>query len=595
MDNSKNTSGEIKQEASLPQKLNAPNWTNLTYDGNTITAECIGVERYKTYSLYLFLKGGLEPETGTGQTYTKVTYKPLYAQFTAQLQWILQGMSKRSDPSYLLDMVMSAPDIQQAYFDGECVIVSWTNKSPIPTGGIITILSDSNTVATITVKGCLGKIPLKLERNKSYVVQVVAATGDLYEPLKFISKGPPSAPVKVVVPVHYCFSDASAASSAYIFRDILSQPGKHDIDLYLPNIFTKSPDPAKISKDPFIVQKTQSTTFPYVLKIKEYSMAWQFDTDDVRDTLKAAYLQFLRNLENTDLCELKPGALALVRYIIARGLPLTFAETLYYSYGFDPEQGYINIQPGMRLRIDYQGHQMVGPDLQDKYLNGFVGTGSGHHDIGSYLYGTGDNVLKTGFDSFLNLFKYTVEPNQGGAGGIVDVTGNSYRRPYYRLFYPSKFKSSDSTGAVGVTNNVAIFGADSYSDLETATDLYVKNGDFYGAKGISTFFRGRVVIVPETVCFVQSVPIYVPVGTTVRQLIERFTSLPMAEDTVICDLEHTRFIGNVVDRPTTPNVYSVGCGNPVNYNRPLQTYRDGKTYFDLPLLHGDSLTYKIEG
>jgi hypothetical protein len=213
--------------------------------------------------------------------------------------------------------------------------------------------------------------------------------------------------------------------------------------------------------------------------------------------------------------------------------------------------------------------------------------------------------VKTGFDSFLTLLKYTVDPNEGGAGGIVDVTGNSYRRPYYRLFYPSKFTSSDSPGAVGDTNNVAVFGADSYSDLETATDIYIKNvnnvenlkdRDFYGARGISTFFRGRVVIVPEILCFVQSVPTYVPVGTTVRQLIERLTSLPMAEDTVICDLEHTRSIGNVVDRPITPNLYSIGCSNPVNFNHsPLQTYRDGKTYFDLPVLHGDSLTYRIEG
>lgn len=589
MDNSKNAPGD-----------DAPQWKALTYDGKTITAQCDPPPgKYQNYPLSLLLNGKSVKKSELPDN-TEVTFKKVLDPtkgYTAQLQWVSQDESKKSDLSLALDVVVNKPDIQQVYFDGEGVFVSWTNKTNVPTGGIITISSDNKPIATKTVKGCSGKVPLKPDRNKSYVVQVTAETGDLYKPLDFLSKGPPSAPVDVIIPVYYFFSDASGATSAYIFRDILSQPGKHDITLYLPDVFTNSPDPSKISVNPFIVQKTQSKTYPYTLNIAEDSIAWQFDSDSIRDNLKKAYLQFLGNLENPDLCGLKPGALALVRYIVARGLPLTFTETLYYSYGFNPADGYVNIQPGMRLRIDYQGHQMIGPDPQDKYLNGFVGTGSGYYDVGSYLYGSSGNILKTGFDSFLNLItRYTVDSNEGGAGGIVDVTGNEYRCPYYRLFYPSEFTSSDSAGAVGVTNNVAVFGADSYTDLETATNIYLKNGNFYGASGISTFFRGRVVIVPEILCFMQSTPLYVPVGTTIRQLVERFTSLPMVEDIIISDLEYTRSIGNVVDNPTTLNLYSIGCSNPINFNLPpLQVYSDGKTYFDLPVLHGDSLTCEKEG
>jgi hypothetical protein len=588
MENSKNIPREISQE------LNAPMWKNLTYTGRTITAECLKSDRYANYWLWLYLEYGSKSIQQTSKLNTKVTLNKTLNEnthYTAYLQWILPDKSKKSDTSSPLNVVVNKPQIQNVYFDGEHVFVSWTNKTSVPTGGIITILSDNTPIATKTVKGCSGNVPLTPDRNKSYFVQVTAATGD-----NFISKGPPSAKADVIIPVYYFFSQTSS-SCAYIFRDIISQPGKHDITLYLPDIFSTSPDPSKISENPFILQKTENDTFPYVLQIAEDSIAWQFNSDIIRDNLKNAYLKFLKNLEDSDLCTLKPGALTLVRSIIARGLPLTFAETLYYNYGFNPAKGYINIQPGMQLQIDYENHQTIGIDPQDKYLNGFVGTGSSYHDVGSYLYGTSDNIVKTGFNSFLNLItRYTVDPNKGGAGGIVDVTGNDYRHPYYRLFYPSEFASSDSTGAVGVTKNVALLGADSYSDIETATDIYLKNGNFYGAPGISTFFRGRVVIIPHILCFVQNTPMYVPVGTTIRQVMEKFTSLPMAENVIICDLEYTRSIGNVVDHPTTLNLYSIGCSNAVNFNKPpLQVYTDGKTYFDLPVLHGDSLILEKEG
>jgi hypothetical protein len=386
--------------------------------------------------------------------------------------------------------------------------------------------------------------------------------------------------------MRYFFSSAGPSRVAYIFRADVDDPTPHNITLYLPNIFAAEP-PALggVSVDPFMVKTTGNKDIPYVITLSEDSIAWKFDADGIRSGLKDAYVQFFKNLETSGM---QPGALELVRHIIARGIPLTFTETLYYTYGFNPTDRYINVQPGMRLRIDYQTHQIVGPDKSERYLNGYVGTSSGYYNVGSF---TDDvyNVVKIGADSFLNWLDFTTEPNGGGAGGIMDITSDVYKRPYFRLFYPPTFSSSDSNGYVGISHNVALVGANTYAKLEEATEA---GGNFNLSGVISTFFRGRVTVVPEILCFIQNSPFYVPVGTTVRQLIEQVAAIPLAEKIAVSEFTYTRSVASVTDIP-----YDVVGGlslfrkNRINFTN-LQKYIGGKTYLDLPVLHGDSLVFE---
>ena len=46
--------------------------------------------------------------------------------------------------------------------------------------------------------------------------------------------------------------------------------------------------------------------------------------------------------------------------------------------------------------------------------------------------------------------------------------------------------------------------------------------------GTSFFFRGKAVILPEIQVYVGSKPTYVPVGTTIRQLVEMYDDIPSA-------------------------------------------------------------------
>ena len=73
-------------------------------------------------------------------------------------------------------------------------------------------------------------------------------------------------------------------------------------------------------------------------------------------------------------------------------------------------------------------------------------------------------------------------------------------------------------------NNVTLIGADTLADLYAATTQYLGSGLCAASPTNTiacTFFRGRDIVVPEVLFRVNGDPAYVPLGTTVRNLIER--------------------------------------------------------------------------
>src|SRR6185295_9334205 len=118
----------------------------------------------------------------------------------------------------------------------------------------------------------------------------------------------------------------------------------------------------------------------------------------------------------------------MVQDAISRAMPQTFAESLFYAYAFKPNEGYIDLRPGMLLRADFESYQYLGADQTNKFINGFVSTSNAVYDVGSYV--TANNQWLTGFDAFLSLVTQTgstVPPPQSqgttasGGGGIVDL------------------------------------------------------------------------------------------------------------------------------------------------------------------------------
>jgi hypothetical protein len=265
-----------------------------------------------------------------------------------------------------------------------------------------------------------------------------------------------------------------------------------------------------------------------------------FDTSNYRASARANFDDFLVKFEALEGGVVVPGATGVVRKLLALSLRCTFAECLYFHYGFfhqsgiDP-QGYVDLHAGMRLRLDYAFNQFVSPanagDAYSPLLNGFVAGGQSFFHVIETT--AGDARPRLGFDAFLAANTLPlITPAAGGAGGLIDLQGVGQSHRYVRLCYPTQLAPSDAPGYVGPRKNVTLIGANDLATLAAATQAYYDGAPAGGTnlKDVSmTFFRGRVVIVPELLCFMNDTQVYVPVGTTFRQLVQRFgllTRLP---------------------------------------------------------------------
>lgn len=373
------------------------------------------------------------------------------------------------------------------------------------------------------------------------------------------------------------------------------------INLPLENIFTNPPTQS-ISVPPFTISPSKGSPMAYTLTIdnSKSSIAWSFDSSSIRQPLSEAFLNFMLQLEQQGLL---PGRAAMVQQLLAQNMPLTFAETLYYRLGFNPASGYIDLQPGMRLRVDFQEYQAPDPGSQ-ALLNGFVGNGTSYIEVSSYMNASG--TLLSGFNPFLSaLQSTTVAANTGGAGGAIDLLGTPYAYQYFRLFYPKSITSADSTGYVGTQENVSLVGASTLSNLNTATQAYLTSGTCAGCSAVQTFFRGRVTVTPEIPVFVYGVARYVPVGTTIRNLMQGFTNMPyFAANSVQVSLQgwsYNRWLSHAINNPTsTPtwNPATFGAvqllsGSGQQYTGGYQYYGDNLDSFDLPVLGGDNVTFTL--
>ncbi len=225
------------------------------------------------------------------------------------------------------------------------------------------------------------------------------------------------------------------------------------------------------------------------------------------------------------------GAITLLQRRIAERLPLPYDRLLYYYFGFntDGQFSYLDLQPGMRLRIDFQNYQFVQASDQTA-KRGFTGSGSTYLQLASYTRkiksGQGDSYQQLlGFDPFLSLLQTEgiLDVANQGAGGLFDLLKAENRKAAYRLFFPL-----DPATGPGPERVTTIVGADSLSDLHAATANFTKNANTPPEPGISFFFRGRTTITPEIQVFVRDQATYVPVGTTLRQLMQRFDDIPQA-------------------------------------------------------------------
>jgi hypothetical protein len=337
------------------------------------------------------------------------------------------------------------------------------------------------------------------------------------------------------------------------------------------------------------------------LKIDKSVARFDVSSPEYREPLVGDFNDFVQQTGAHEADFIRPGASDLLRRVVANVLPASFAENLYFHYGFSRrnlpaaggQQFCVDLQAGMRLRLESQFSQLVlpSPTQFDPLVNGFV---PGSQSFFNIVDVSNNGKPQLGFDAFLATNPLTqVDASQGGAGGMIDLLAT--RRRYFRICYPSQYSSSDSPGFQGQGKNVTLLGADDIPTLENATTTYFQRRAFTGSEPAAVFFRGRTIAIPEILCFLNGAATYVPVGTTVRQLFSRFTVIPrlagfspskfpyqrLAPDSRF--VQHSLFGGFDGAFPDTYTTVSFQSATVVS--GPQDAY-------DLPVLAGDSYQFK---
>jgi hypothetical protein len=391
----------------------------------------------------------------------------------------------------------------------------------------------------------------------------------------------------------YYFSQNIPNQQPYIYAGVRNGPGSHKISIALPCVTPKL-DAIESEPQMFFAEQTNLDQKCELVVTMGESIWDVTDEKTIRPDVKKAYENFEIELEKAGL---SPDAIRTVKEGIAASMPMTFDEVLYYYYGFSPEKSYIDLLPGMRLRVDYQIYQQIYSSGGET-LNGFVGNGTSYYEVVSYRHRAQPARNLLGLEPFLVSMDNpeNVGSVKGGAGGVIDLHQPGFRKPYYRLFYPTEIPASDSPGWVGTDQNVTLIAADTLSALAEATDDYLSNQTT--ETGAAVFhFRGRATVIPEIAVLVNGRPVYVSVGTTVGQLLDRYTltSRPKNEQ-ALPRLQFTRNHGQTVRFGPKSTVFPIHLkvfildrnpADPIAFTR----YWNGSDAFSLPLVKGDRMAF----
>jgi len=316
-----------------------------------------------------------------------------------------------------------------------------------------------------------------------------------------------------------------------------------------------------------------------------------------RQSLMANFTDFITQIEaqfeiNSSPI-LSPGATSIIAAQIAENLPAPVAETLFYRCGFN--SGFtgsgapsVNLTPGMRLRIEFESSQYLSPGSP---FNSYISDGQFYYYVCSVPGSNNQRLLA--FDPFLGQIAAPKIQQSGSApfsaSGIIDLESAGMARRYYKLVYPQNMIAGNLPGDSSAAKNIVLTGANNLSDLSAGT-----------GSAVSSIFRGRTIVVPEIPVYLssggQSTLVYVPVGTSVANLLERFTAWkPLYFNQQVVSLSRLQAAPGMIMTNSKWTFNPAGNQSisykPVQflYNVPNTQVGNIQSY-DLPLVSGDLVT-----
>ncbi|MFC5740616.1 hypothetical protein [Dyella tabacisoli] len=499
----------------------------------------------------------------------------------------------------------SLPTVIGADYNGSQISATW---SPVgdASGYIISVIAAGATTITAqhTVTGTAthAVFPVSLsDLSKTYSVTVQAIDNN--------GAGLAAAGLPIYQPAFGISNTAPSVAPPYVFPAATIARTAQSIILYLPNLALPGQTIAAITQGAFMLApNTDSATkaaLPYTLTLEATSEAWVFSSGSqplpsIRPTLQTHYIAFLKAAETA---KASPWGIWMLQQAIARFMPQTFAETLYYAYGLNlgagPGTGTIDLRSGMILRVDFANYAYVWTSVQNNWLNGFVGSNRTDFEVGDFY--NHDGNWTQGVDAFIAQLvsagvmsvpapPYTPStPQQAGVADAGDLFYSSFPKPFYRLFFPANLLDPSGVGSTTTSSNFTLVSAATYTDLTTATTTP-------SLTSLVAFFRGRAVVTACIRITVNGNDVVVPIGTTLGNVLDRYAARPPATALQVNGLVWERALGSalVVYGSGAPAANAIDLASRyrirLDWNT-LPVYASPIDATTLPLLHGDRLSF----
>jgi hypothetical protein len=317
---------------------------------------------------------------------------------------------------------------------------------------------------------------------------------------------------------------------------------------------------------------------------------WSTDTQ-VRKALAGSFKKILEAIESRETDILHKGTSYHVQTLIPRLIPLSNSEMFSWYCGMDRTLRSIQLLPGFRLRLSAAAFQYCGPGKDE--INGMIPQGEiilpvvrKRSEDGNFVtcldpliselaprgYSTGDDKL------------------QGRIGGLFDLfTGGMVRR-HLALIMPATIPSV-FTDSAGRDEHVTLASADTRGILENGIKV-CSNANASGDGCVLRYLQGRTAITVEFPFVLNGNIVFVPVGTTLRQVCDNqlfgFTPQMLKSGQVSWCRQWTAALeadSDTGDSVILKDVQWTNLGQ--------ATVPDGMDIGDTPLLPGDRIDIRV--
>lgn len=200
-------------------------------------------------------------------------------------------------------------------------------------------------------------------------------------------------------------------------------------------------------------------------------------------------------------------------------------DTSTLLYGYEPQNRCADIVPSMALEVTTSSYI-----YQDNSLNGIT-SGFVNSSVNTYPVIIRKNSNYLEFDCFAsniaqymsNQLAYSNSSSVVYVSSIMDLSHVDIKKPYYKVLFPSTFRTSTALESPNPSDNFVILATDSYEKMKNIMDTIKSNPkDIDNINSPVIIFRGRSTLSLKIVVFFENNRLFVPVDTKLADILQMY-------------------------------------------------------------------------